>query len=85
MRATPQPEGSSLNASRDYATLGELRELCEDLPDHTPLVVHVHKAHDPDGFYEPVLVEECLSVDVTFGENRAQVTLMAPEPRDFDA
>lgn len=67
-----------------YATLGDLRELCEDLPDHTPLEIHIRKAHDPDRFYELVLAEEFLSVDLTFGANNARVTICAPEPRDFD-
>ncbi len=64
------------------ATLGQLRELTEDLPDDTPIVVVIRKAHDPDYFYEPVLAEEDPHVDMTFAP---QVIITVPEPVDFDA
>lgn len=64
------------------ATLGQLRELTEDLPDDTPIVVVIRKAHDPDYFYEAVLAEEDPHVNLTHG---AQVIITAPEPMDFDA
>jgi hypothetical protein len=63
-----------------YGTLGQLRELTDDLPDDTPIQVSIRKAHDPDRFYEPVLVEEFPSVDLT---GRPIVCFDAPEPRDF--
>lgn len=66
-----------------HGTLGELRELTFDLPDDTLIEVSIRKAHDPDHFYEPVLVEDCISVR---GRPSKQVVCFdAPEPRDFDA
>lgn len=63
-------------------TLGSLRELTEDLPDDTPIVVVIRKAHDPDYFYEAVRAENNSHVDLTVNP---QVIITAPEPIDFDA
>lgn len=60
------------------ATLGQLRELTDDLPDETPIAVVTRKAHDPDRFYDPVFCEAEPSVDLT---GAPQVILTAPEPR----
>jgi len=75
--ATTRPSSLFLHA----ATLGQLRELTDDLPDDTPIAVVIRKAHDPDHFYETVVCEEGPSVDMTF---TPVVVLHAPEPRDFD-
>lgn len=68
-------------AALGYGTLGELRELTADLPDDTPIQVSIRKAHDTDHFYEPVLVEDCISVNLT---GKPIVCLDIPEPTDLD-
>lgn len=63
-----------------HGTLGQLRELTDDLPDDTPIAVVTRKAHDPDYFYEVVLIESDPHVDMT---GAAVVILTAPEPGDI--
>lgn len=60
-------------------TLGEIRELTDDMPDDTPVAIVMRKAHDPDHFYETVLAEDCPMVNL---DGRPTLVLTSPEPRD---
>lgn len=62
-----------------FATIGQLRELTEDLPDDTPIVVVIRKAHDADYFYGPVFAEADPHLDLV---NR-EIVITAPEGLDF--